>query len=395
MRRKIYLDYAATTPLHPEVLKAMLPYLTEIYGNPSSVHSLGQEAKEALEQSRQKLANLIGARNEEIVFTSGGTEADNLAIKGVAFANRQKGDHIITSRIEHHAVIETCRWLEKEGFSVTYLPVDAHGTVSPDDVRRALTSRTILISIMHANNEIGTIEPIAEISKIAHEAEVYLHTDAVQTVGHIPVNVNELGVHLLSLSAHKFYGPKGVGALYVRKGTKIASVLHGGGQEKGYRSGTENIAGIVGLGKAAELAKQEMVEEMPRLTALRDYLIDGILNNISDVRLNGHPVERLPNNVHISVAYVEGEAMLLNLDLAGICVSTGSACSSVRLEPSHVLTALGLTPTQAHGSIRFTLGKWTTKADIDTVLHVFPQVVSKLRALSPLAKSAKGTSPQR
>lgn len=395
MRRKIYLDYAATTPLHPEVLKAMLPYLTEIYGNPSSVHSLGQEAKEALEQSRQKLANLIGARNEEIVFTSGGTEADNLAIKGVAFANRQKGDHIITSRIEHHAVIETCRWLEKEGFSVTYLPVDAHGTVSPDDVRRALTSRTILISIMHANNEIGTIEPIAEISKIAHEAEVYLHTDAVQTVGHIPVNVNELGVHLLSLSAHKFYGPKGVGALYVRKGTKIASVLHGGGQEKGYRSGTENIAGIVGLGKAAELAKQEMVEEMPRLTALRDYLIDGILNNISDVRLNGHPVERLPNNVHISVAYVEGEAMLLSLDLAGICVSTGSACSSVRLEPSHVLTALGLTPTQAHGSIRFTLGKWTTKADIDTVLHVFPQVVSKLRALSPLAKSAKGTSPQR
>jgi cysteine desulfurase len=395
MRRKIYLDYAATTPLHPEVLKAMLPYLTEIYGNPSSVHSVGQEAKEALEQSRQKLANLIGARNEEIVFTSGGTEADNLAIKGVAFANRQKGDHIITSRIEHHAVIETCRWLEKEGFSVTYLPVDAHGTVSPDDVRRALTSRTILISIMHANNEIGTIEPIAEISKIAHEAEVYLHTDAVQTVGHIPVNVNELGVHLLSLSAHKFYGPKGVGALYVRKGTKIASVLHGGGQEKGYRSGTENIAGIVGLGKAAELAKQEMVEEMPRLTALRDYLIDGILNNISDVRLNGHPVERLPNNVHISVAYVEGEAMLLNLDLAGICVSTGSACSSVRLEPSHVLTALGLTPTQAHGSIRFTLRKWTTKADIDTVLHVFPQVVSKLRALSPLAKSAKGTSPQR
>lgn len=384
--RRIYLDYAATTPLHPDVLTIMLPYFTETFGNPSSIHSYGQEAKDAIEQAREKVARLIGARNEEIVFTSGGTEANNLAIIGVALANRHKGDHIITSCIEHHAVLEPCHWLEKQGFSVTYLPVDGHGMVSPEDVKKAITSRTALVSIMHANNEIGTIEPISEISRITKEAGVYMHTDAVQTVGHVPMDVDELGVDLLSLSAHKFYGPKGVGALYIRKGTKIAPAIHGGGQEKGRRSGTENVPGIVGMGKAAELAQYNIAEEPQRLVFLRDYLIQGILNRISDVKLNGHPEKRLPNNVHVSVEYVEGEAMLLNLDLAGICASTGSACSSAKLEPSHVLTAIGLTPVQAHGSLRFTLGRWTAKEDIDSVLQILPQVVSKLRAVSPLAR---------
>jgi cysteine desulfurase len=384
--RRIYLDYAATTPVHPDVVQAMLPYFSQYFGNPSSIHSLGQDAKEAVEQARQQLAHLIGAKSEEIVFTSGGTEADNLAIKGIALANRDRGNHIITSRIEHHAVLEPCHWLEKQGFSVTRLPVDGYGMVSPDDVKKALTDKTILVSIMHANNEIGTIEPLAEIAKVTREAGVYLHTDAVQTIGHIPVNVDQMGIDLLSLSAHKFYGPKGIGALYVRKGTKIAPLIHGGGQEKNRRSGTENVPGIVGLGKAAEIAERELPDEAPRLTALRDELIQGILGQISDVRLNGHPTIRLPNNVNISVAYIEGEAMLLNLDLAGICASTGSACSSASLQPSHVLTALGLTHTQAHGSLRFTLGKWTTKEDLDTVLKVFPTIVAKLRAVSPLLK---------
>jgi len=384
--RRIYLDYAATTPVHPDVVQAMLPYFSQYFGNPSSIHSLGQDAKEAVEQARQQLAHLIGAKSEEIVFTSGGTEADNLAIKGIALANRDRGNHIVTSRIEHHAVLEPCHWLEKQGFSVTRLPVDGYGMVSPDDVKKALTDKTILVSIMHANNEIGTIEPLAEIAKVTREAGVYLHTDAVQTIGHIPVNVDQMGIDLLSLSAHKFYGPKGIGALYVRKGTKIAPLIHGGGQEKNRRSGTENVPGIVGLGKAAEIAERELPDEAPRLTALRDELIQGILGQISDVRLNGHPTIRLPNNVNISVAYIEGEAMLLNLDLAGICASTGSACSSASLQPSHVLTALGLTHTQAHGSLRFTLGKWTTKEDLDTVLKVFPTIVAKLRAVSPLLK---------
>lgn len=386
--RRIYLDYAATTPVHPDVMEAMLPYFSQYFGNPSSIHFLGQDARDAVEQARQQVAHLIGAESEEIVFTSGGTEADNLAIKGIALANRDRGNHIITSRIEHHAVLEPCHWLEKQGFSVTYLPVDGYGMVSPDDVKKALTDKTILVSIMHANNEIGTIEPLAEIAKVTREAGVYLHTDAVQTVGHIPVNVDQMGVDLLSLSAHKFYGPKGVGALYVRKGTRIAPLIHGGGQEKNRRSGTENVPGIVGLGKAAETAERELPDEAPRLTALRDELIRGILSQISDVRLNGHPTMRLPNNVNISVAYVEGEAMLLNLDLAGICASTGSACSSANLQPSHVLTAIGLTHTQAHGSLRFTLGKWTTREDIDAVLKIFPTIVTRLREVSPLLKDS-------
>ena len=385
--KRIYLDYAATTPTHPEVVKTMLPCFTEAFGNPSSIYSYGQEAKGAIEEARVKVANLINARDEEIAFTSGGTEADNFALKGVAFANENRGNHIITSSIEHHAVIESCKSLEKGGFRVTYLPVDEYGLVAPDDIRRAITNKTTLISVMHANNEMGTIEPITEIGKIAKEAGVYFHTDAVQTVGHIPVDVNELGVDLLSMSAHKLYGPKGAGALYIRKGTKLVAFMHGGEQERRRRASTENVPGIVGFGKAVELAQQEMSEEAERLTYLRDQLIKGLLERIDHIRLNGHPLKRLPNNINVSVDYVEGESMLLNLDLEGICASTGSACSSSSLESSHVLLALGLSPEQAHGSLRFTLGKWTNEEEIGRVLEVLPQIVAKLRAMSPLLKS--------
>jgi cysteine desulfurase len=387
--KRIYLDYAATTPTHPEVVKAMLPYFTDDFGNPSSIYSYGQEAKSVIDEARIQVAKLIGARDEEIVFTSGGTEADNLAIKGIAFANENKRDHIITSSIEHHAVIEACKFLEKRGFSVTYLPVDEYGLVDPGDVKRTITNKTILISVMHANNEVGTIEPIAEIGKIAKEAGIYFHTDAVQTVGHIPVDVNELGVDLLSMSAHKLYGPKGIGALYIRKGTKVASFIHGGDQEKRWRAGTENVPGIVGLGRAAKLARQEMIEEMERLTSLRDKLIKGILERVEHTYLNGHPSRRLSNNVNVSVDFVEGESILLNLDLEGFCASTGSACSSSSLEPSHVLLAMGLSHGQAHGSLRLTIGKWTTEEEIEQVLETLPRVVSKLRAMSPLLKSTE------
>ncbi len=387
--KRIYLDYAATTPTHPEVAKAMLPYFTEVFGNPSSIYSHGQEAKGAIDEARIHLAELIGARNEEIVFTSGGTEADNFAIKGVAFANKNKRDHVIISSIEHHAVIETCKFLEKRGFNVTYLPVDEYGLVDPEDVKKAITNKTILISVMHANNEVGTIEPIDEIGKIAKEAGIYFHTDAVQTVGHIPVDVNELGVDLLSMSAHKLYGPKGIGALYIRKGTKLASFIHGGEQERRWRAGTENVPGIVGLGRAAELARQKMSEEAERLAYLRDKLIKGILERIGHTHLNGHPSRRLPNNVNVSVDFVEGESMLLNLDLEGICASTGSACSSSSLEPSHVLLAMGLSHEHVHGSLRLTLGKWTTDEMIEQVLDVLPRIVAKLRAISPLLKGQR------
>ncbi len=386
---RIYLDYAATTPTHPEVVKAMSPYFTEAFGNPSSIHSYGQEAKGAIEEARVKVASLISARGEEIVFTSGGTEADNFAIKGVAFANESRGNHIITSSIEHHAVMEKCKFLEKRGFRVTYLPVDEYGLVDPGDVRKAITDKTILISVMHANNEMGTIEPITEIDKIAKKAEIYFHTDAVQAVGHIPVDVDELGVDLLSMSAHKLCGPKGVGALYIRKGTKLTPFIHGGEQERRRRASTENVPGIVGFGKAAELAQQEMTEEAERLTCLRDRLVKGLLERIDHTRLNGHPIMRLPNNVNVSVAFVEGESMLLNLDLEGICASTGSACSSSSLEPSHMLLAMGLSHEQAHGSLRFSLGKWTTEEEVERVLDVLPSIVTKLRAMSPLLKSQR------
>ncbi len=384
---RIYLDYAATTPTHPEVVKAMLPHFTDAFGNPSSIHSYGQEAKGAIEEARTKVAALIGARDEEIVFTSGGTEADNFALKGVAFANEPKGNHIITSCIEHHAVLETCKFLERRGFRITYLPVDEYGLVDPSDVKKAITNKTILISVMHANNEVGTIEPIAEIGGIAREAGIYFHTDAVQTVGHIPVDVNELEVDLLSMSAHKLYGPRGVGALYIRKGTKLLPFMHGGEQERRRRASTENVPGIVGFGKAVELAQQEMSQETKRLAYLRDQLIKGLLKRIDHTRLNGHPIMRLPDNVNISVDYVEGESMLLNLDLEGICASTGSACSSSSLEPSHVLLAMGFSHEQAHGSLRFSLGKWTTEEEIERVLDALPGIVAKLRAMSPLLKN--------
>ena len=387
--RRIYLDYAATTPTHPEVVEAMLPYFSEVFGNPSSIYTCGQEAKGAIEEARSKVAELIGAQDEEIVFTSGGSEADNFAIKGVAYANESEGNHIITTTIEHHAVLETCHFLETKGFRVTYLPVDEYGLVAPEEVRQAITSKTILISVMQANNEIGTIEPIAEIGKIAREAGIYFHTDAVQTVGHLPISVDELGVDLLSMSAHKLYGPKGVGALYIRKGTKLLPFVHGGEQERGRRASTENVPGIVGLGKAVEIARQEMSEEAERVTYLRNKLINGLLGQIDHTRLNGHPTNRLPNNVNVSIAFAEGESMCLNLDLEGICTATGSACSSAITEPSHVMLALGLPPLEAHSSLRFSLGKWTTEVEIDRVLEVLPRIVAKLRAMSPLLKSSR------
>jgi cysteine desulfurase len=316
--RRIYLDHASTTPTRPEVVKAMLPYFTDAFGNASSIYSYGQEARGAVEEARTKVAELIGARGEEIIFTSGGTEADNYALKGVAYANERKGNHIITTSIEHRAVLEACKFLESRGFKVTYLPVDEYGLVAPDDVKRAITDKTILISVMHANNEIGTIEPVEEICKIAREAGIYFHTDAVQTVGHIPVNVDELKVDLLAISGHKFYGPNGVGVLYVRKGTKLVSFMHGGGQERKCRAGTENVPAIVGLGKAMELAEQEMSKETERQAYLRDKLIKGLMEKIDHIRVNGHPTKRLPNNVNVIVDFVEGESLLLSLDSEGI-----------------------------------------------------------------------------
>ena len=386
---RIYLDYAATTPVHPEVVKAMLPYFSEVFGNPSAIYSCGQEAAAALEEARVKVAGLIGSRSEEIVFTSGGTEADNMALIGVANAMHSRGNHIITTAIEHHAIIEAARFLEKNGFELTYLGVDDQGIVDPDEVRRAITDKTILVSVMLANNELGTIQPLAEISRATRQAGVYLHTDAVQAVGRIPVNVDELGVDLLSMSAHKLYGPKGAGALYIRKGVRMEPITHGGGQERTRRSGTQNVAGIVGLSRAVELAGQEMAAEAERLTPLRDRLIQGILEGIDHSYLNGHAVKRLPNNANLSFDFVEGESMCLNLDLKGICVSTGSACSSSNLEPSHVLLAMGVTSQLAHGSLRFTLGKWTEPADIDRVLEALPPIVAKLRAMSPLLKNRR------
>ena len=384
--KRIYLDYAATTPTHPEVVKAMLPYFGQAFGNPSSIHFHGQEAKAAMEEAREKIAEFIGAQGEEIVFTGGGTEANNLALKGIAYADEGKENHIITTSIEHHSVIEPCQFLERRGFEVTYLPVDSYGVVDPEDVEKAITDNTILISIMHANNEVGTIEPLKEIAEITNRRGISFHTDAVQAVGHIPVNVNELGVDLLSISAHKLYGPKGVGALYIRKGTRIISFMHGGEQERTHLAGTENVPAIVGFGKAIAIAEAEMAKERKRLLSLRDKLIKGLSERIDNIRLNGHPTQRLPNNVNVSIDFVEGESMLLNLDLEGIAASSGSACSSSALKPSHVLLALGLPPEQAFGSLRFTLGQETVEEDIDRVLKILPPIVAKLRSMSPLLK---------
>ncbi|HEY95450.1 MAG TPA: cysteine desulfurase NifS [Dehalococcoidia bacterium] len=384
--KRIYLDYAATTPMRSEVLEEMQPYLTEAFGNPSSIYSYGHEAKVGIDKARMAVARLLGAREEEIVFTGGGTEADNFAIKGVAFANRSKGNHIITSSIEHHAVLETCHFMETQGFTVTYLPVDEYGLVNPDDVKNAIIPETILITIMHANNEIGTIQPISEIGSIAREAGICFHTDAVQTVGHIPAHVNELNVDMLSTSAHKLYGPKGVGALYIRKGTRIVPLMHGGEQENNRRASTENVAGIVGFGKAAELTKLELEEEFTRITSMRERLIDNLVTNVNEIHLNGHPTKRLPNNINLTVDYTEGESIVLNLDLKGICASTGSACTSSSLEPSHVLVAIGLPQEIAYSSFRMTLGKWNTDEDIDRVSQLLPEVIANLRAMSPLYK---------
>ncbi len=380
---QIYMDYAATTPTDKRVIEGMLPYFGDIYGNPSSLHAFGQEAGAAVEAARTRIASLLGVTPSEIVFTSGGTESDNFAIKGVACANRKKGDHIITSAIEHHAVLETCRFLEREGFKVTYLPVDREGLVDPAAVAGAITDRTVLISIMHANNEIGTIQPIVEIGKLARQAGVYFHTDAVQSFGHLPLRAGELNIDLLSASAHKLYGPKGVGLLYIRTGTRIAPFIHGGGQENGRRSSTLNVPGIVGFGKAVELAGASLVEEAARLTALRDRFIRGLFANLDGVRLNGHPTRRLPNNINLSVDNVDGEGMILSLDMLGIACSTGSACSSSSLEPSHVLSAIALPQEPPHGSLRFSLGRYTKESEIDAVLETLPQVVGRLRAMSP------------
>ena len=382
--KKVYLDYAATTPTDPEVIAAMQPYFFDKFGNASSLHAYGQEAKKALEDSRQTLADSIGAKPEEIVFTSGGTESDNSALLGVAYALEKKGNHIITSVIEHHAISEPVKFLEKKGFKVTYLGVDKDGLVSGDDLKKAITDKTILISVMHANNEIGTLQPIAQLGKLAKDKGVYFHTDAVQTVGHIPINVDQLNLDLLSLSAHKFYGPKGVGALYIRKGTHLETFMRGGDQERGRRASTHNIAGIVGLAKAIELCQNKMADEIKFQSALRDRLIKEIPVRIPEVRLNGHPKQRLPNNVNFSIKYIEGESMLLSLDMLGIACSTGSACTSSSLEPSHVLLAIGLDHETAHGSLRITLGRFTRESDIDYLLEKLPPVVQKLRAMSPL-----------
>jgi cysteine desulfurase len=382
--KKIYLDYAATTPTDPGVIKAMEPYFFDKFGNPSSIHSFGQEAKGAIEEARAKVAAFLGAKPEEIIFTSGGTESNNFAIEGVAYAQEKKGNHIITTAIEHHATTEPCKFLEKRGFRVTHVGVDKYGLVSPSDIKKAITDKTILVSVMHANNEIGTIEPIAEIGKITRDKGISFHTDAVQTVGHIPVNVDDLNVDLLSLSAHKFYGPKGVGALYVRKGTRIERFLHGGDQEKGRRASTHNTPGIVGLGKAIELCQDKMETEAEFQRRLRDKLIKEIPRRIPEVYLNGHPTLRLPNNVNFSIKYIEGESILLNLDMLGIAASTGSACTSTSLEPSHVLLAIGLSHEIAHGSLRLTLGRWTREDDIDYLLEHLPGIVAKLRSMSPL-----------
>ena len=380
---RVYMENAATTPVSPAVLEKMLPYFSECYGNANSIHSTGLDARKALNAARKKVAAALNCNPEEVYFTSGGSESDNWALKGVAFANRKKGNHIITSAIEHHAILHTCEWLEKQGFEITYVPVDADGLVNPADVEAAITDKTILISIMAANNEIGTIEPIEEIAKIAHAHHVLFHTDAVQAIGAIPVDVRAIGCDLLSLSGHKFHGPKGVGALYIKQGTRIDNLIHGGAQERGRRASTENVAGIVGMAEAIELATANIPEKAARISALRDQLIDG-LTALPYVRLNGHRTKRLPGNVNVSVRFIEGESLLLRLDLAGVAASSGSACTSGSLDPSHVLLAIGLPHEIAHGSLRLSLSDTTTQEEVDYVLSVLPGIIEYLRDMSPL-----------
>ena len=389
-KRIVYMDHSATTYVLKEVLDVMVPYYSEHFGNPSSIYSIARDSKMAIDTARAQVAQALGAEPDEIYFTSGGSESDNWAIKGIASASIKKGTHIITSAIEHHAVLHTCEFLEKEGFTVTYLPVDQYGLVDPAELEKAITDKTVLISIMYANNEIGTIEPIAELGAIARKHKIPFHTDAVQAIGNVPIDVKAQNIDLLSLSAHKFYGPKGTGVLYIRKGIKIDNLIHGGGQERRRRAGTENIAGIVGLGKAIKLATADIEGHNRKIRSLRDRLMKGILEKIPNSRLNGHPEKRLPGNINISFEFIEGESMLLWLDDEGICASTGSACTSGSLEPSHVLLATGLPVEISHGSLRLTLGNVNTEADVDFVLEVLPKVVSRLRDMSPLyQKSGK------
>jgi cysteine desulfurase len=381
MSDSIYMDNAATTATRPEALEAMLPYFGQMYGNASSVYSLGRDAKKSVELAREKVAAVIGAKPDEIFFTSGGTESDNWAIRGL---DPKKGRHIITSAIEHHAVLHTCEYMAKRGYEITYLPVNENGAISVDDLRKAIRPDTALITIMFANNEIGTIQPIAEIGAIAKEHEIAFHTDAVQAYAHAPIDVNAMNIDMLSLSAHKIYGPKGVGALYVRKKLPLHQLMFGGAQEKGRRAGTENTPGIVGLGVASELLSSEMDAESKRLTSLRDRLIYGITSSIPHSKLNGDPVNRLPGNVNISFEFIEGESMLLLLDMKGISASSGSACTSGSLDPSHVLLAIGLPHEKAHGSLRLSLGHSNTDSDVDKTLEELPAIVSRLRDMSPL-----------
>ena len=389
MNEIIYFDNAATTPIRPEVYDAMRPYIESCYGNPSSVYKLARESKKAIDLARKQVADAINADSGEIFFTGCGSESDNWAIKGVALALKDKGKHIITTNIQHHAILHTCEFLEENGYEVTYIPVDEYGMVSADDIKKAIRPDTILVSVMTANNEIGTIEPIKEIGAVCREKGVYFHTDAVQAVGHIKIDVKEMNIDLLSLSGHKIGAPKGIGALYIRKGVKIKNLIHGGQQEKGKRAGTENVIGIAALGKAIELAVSEMEDTTERLKYLRDKIINGVLKNIEYSRLNGHPEERLPGNVNISFEFIEGESMLLMLDAKGICASSGSACTSGSLDPSHVLLAIGLPHEKAHGSLRISLGYQNTEEEVDKLLEVLPPIVQRLREMSPLYEMKK------
>ena len=382
--KRVYFDHAATTPTDPVIAKTVVEYMTDIFGNPGSVHGYGRQSRQAVDIAREQVAKLINAQPTEIFFTSGGTEADNIALKGVAYANRNRGNHIITSAIEHHAVLEPCEELQKDGFDVTVLPVDEFGRVDVETLKAAIKPETILISVMFANNEVGTIQPIAEIGAIAKERGIYFHTDAVQAVGNWPIDVKAMNIDLLTMSGHKFNAPKGIGALYVRKGVRLRSIQQGGGQERHLRPGTENVPGIVGLGMAAEKARVGMEEKIRFTTRLRERLLAGILAKVPDIKLNGHPTLRLPGNLNVSVHYVEGESLLLNLDMKGIAASSGSACTSGSLDPSHVLLAMGLDHATAHGSLRLTLGDDNTEEEVDYFLEVFPAIVDRLRGMSPL-----------
>ena len=385
---RIYMDNAATTRITPPVLEAMMPYLTDIYGNPSSIHGFGRDARRALEAARAQVAAAINARPSEIYFTGCGTEADNWAVRGAAYAQKRKGSHIITSAIEHHAILHTCQQLEREGFTVTYVPVDEQGVVKLDELEKAITPETTVISIMAANNEIGTIQPIAEIGKIARARGILFHTDAVQAIGAIPIDVQALGVDLLSMSGHKFHAPKGVGALYIRTGVRLQRFMQGGAQERTQRAGTENLASIVGMGKAIELATANIAEKAEKISAMRDRLMRGIVETIPESRINGHLTQRLPGNCNVSIRYIEGESLLLSLDLKGIAASSGSACTSGSLDPSHVLLAIGLPHEIAHGSLRFSLSEENTMEEVETVLAALKEIVQRLRNMSPLTPEA-------